>query len=553
MLSELKSYGWLCSTTTIPLICITLLATLGYIYYDQTYNKVKRHFKLDGPTPWPLIGNLNLYLARAGKRRDYELEWPKKYGKLYLTFVGSESRLVVADHDIARILMARDSKSFLKHSVNYPELMTQDKFWWVFYLTGERWRKAREFISPFFSLSVIKATTSKIEKCIDEFVDERLANEWQLANNSDFGISYLMSSLGFDIFTRCFFSFEIQKKSTSTKSDKAVKYVDSNLGRVADKILHLFQVPLTSVYVYHLLPNFLLRAMGVLDEHKLVYEYISKTVRSNYSKRKHHVNDFLHNLIQAEGPIEYTKKFVKGARPNDDLIEFKIDSSTNDNKPLMLMTKPQVDMAIISTLSEAMETNGAMRTHTMYCLAHHRHIQDKLRDTLKSILSDSSKSDESIYTKLAECHYLNAVIYETFRTMGTVVAIDRVATEDYFLHERGFKIPKDQIIYIDFHAIHHDPDVYENPHIFDPDRFMPGNAENIPSTAFIPFGFGPRQCVGITYAMTEIRLLVTKVVLKYKILPVANTSWPPMILPTINLRVYEPLQLEFETIEKDKS
>lgn len=57
-------------------------------------------------------------------------------------------------------------------------------------------------------------------------------------------------------------------------------------------------------------------------------------------------------------------------------------------------------------------------------------------------------------------------------------------------------IEKDVNVVMPLYQIHHDPEFYENPEKFDPDRFAPGKKENIPSFTYMPFGDGPRICIG---------------------------------------------------------
>ena len=65
-------------------------------------------------------------------------------------------------------------------------------------------------------------------------------------------------------------------------------------------------------------------------------------------------------------------------------------------------------------------------------------------------------------------------------------------------------------------AVHHDPSYYPEPYRFNPDRFMPENKHKLIPYTYLPFGAGPRNCVGMRFAYQEIRLCLAAIVLRYK-------------------------------------
>ena len=82
------------------------------------------------------------------------------------------------------------------------------------------------------------------------------------------------------------------------------------------------------------------------------------------------------------------------------------------------------------------------------------------------------------------------------------------------------KIPKNTMITIQPYVIHRDPENFPDPEQFKPERFIEKSAEFHP--AFMPFGAGPRLCVGMRFAQNELRVGVAKFFLTYKIFPTAD-------------------------------
>ena len=80
------------------------------------------------------------------------------------------------------------------------------------------------------------------------------------------------------------------------------------------------------------------------------------------------------------------------------------------------------------------------------------------------------------------------------------------------------------LLYVPVYAIHHDPDNFPNPEQFKPDRFMPENKSNIIPYTFLPFGTGPRNCVGMRFALMNIKTAVVNILAKYRFTRTENTK-----------------------------
>jgi len=99
----------------------------------------------------------------------------------------------------------------------------------------------------------------------------------------------------------------------------------------------------------------------------------------------------------------------------------------------------------------------------------------------------------------------------------------RKAVED--VEFQGVHIPKDSMVGFDIYNIHLNPDVWENPFEFNPDRFLPENKKKMDRFAYLPFSLGPRQCIGNTFSLIEQHLFVIRLLQKFEVLPppVPNT------------------------------
>ena len=131
-------------------------------------------------------------------------------------------------------------------------------------------------------------------------------------------------------------------------------------------------------------------------------------------------------------------------------------------------------------------------------------------DAIISIL----KNGEVGYESVNEMNYMEMVVNETLRMFPPSVRVDRVCNKNYEFGD--LKIPKGQIWTVPIWALHHDPDLYPEPENFDPERFNEANKKKRENEAFIPFGAGPRNCIGMRFALLEIKLLLATILSKYK-------------------------------------
>lgn len=163
------------------------------------------------------------------------------------------------------------------------------------------------------------------------------------------------------------------------------------------------------------------------------------------------------------------------------------------------------------------ETTASTLTFCIYELAKHPEVQNKLYDEIKTI------GDSLDLNNLMKLPYLDAVISETLRKHPPALALGREAMEEYHIPEYNFTIEKNQALIIPVYAIHHDPEYYPDPETFNPDRFLPENRHNIIPYTYLPFGGGPRNCIGMRFALSEAKLGLANILKNFIIVSTDKT------------------------------
>lgn len=173
---------------------------------------------------------------------------------------------------------------------------------------------------------------------------------------------------------------------------------------------------------------------------------------------------------------------------------------------------------------------------TLIMLAINQKHQELVVDELRWIF-DSTDRDVT-QADLAKMKYLERSIKESLRLLSPVPIIGRKTTADIPL--RKGVVPNGTMVIINIMRLHRNPKIWENPLEFEPDRFLPENIAKRPPFSFIPFSAGPRNCIGMKYAMVLTKITLAHLLRRYKF--------------TTNLRMDElrfKLHLVLEVTNKD--
>uniref|UniRef100_A0A182INW5 Uncharacterized protein n=1 Tax=Anopheles atroparvus TaxID=41427 RepID=A0A182INW5_ANOAO len=148
------------------------------------------------------------------------------------------------------------------------------------------------------------------------------------------------------------------------------------------------------------------------------------------------------------------------------------------------------------------ETSASLMNFCLFELAKNGAVQEKLRAAILTALDDTD--GQLSYDMVMSLGYLDQVVKETLRMYPSVDFLFRVSGTDYTIEGLG-TVPRGTLVVVPVHAIHHDPAYYPRPEVFDPDRFA-GVGSSHGSTTFMPFGVGPRHCIGATFGLMLVKV-----------------------------------------------
>ena len=173
------------------------------------------------------------------------------------------------------------------------------------------------------------------------------------------------------------------------------------------------------------------------------------------------------------------------------------------------------------------ETTANTLSWLWYNLSQSPEVEQKVYDEVARVVSgDAISLDE-----LKELTYLDAVIKETLRLYPPGWWFARRAVEDDEI--AGYFIPKGHHVWISAYVTHRHPDLWPEPDVFKPERFLSDNISDKERFAYFPFGGGPRQCIGNHFAMIEMKILVAQVIKRFKLNLVPEFEVVPVPVTTL--------------------
>lgn len=215
----------------------------------------------------------------------------------------------------------------------------------------------------------------------------------------------------------------------------------------------------------------------------------------NYNK----VNEIVLNLLETRRASQ---------KKENNLIDMLIGVYENESD--RQLATERVLAQLVTMLGAGYETSVATLCYLWILLSQHPTVAQKLREEANSVLNGRNPT----YNDLAKLPYTRAVVLETLRLYPPIAGLMRTAVAEDQID--GYRIPAKSIVSVGISSIHRRPDYWENPEGFNPERFLPNNFDSEKYLyTYLPFGAGPRVCIGRDFAITEISLILAMVIQKY--------------------------------------
>ncbi|KAK9505569.1 hypothetical protein O3M35_009589 [Rhynocoris fuscipes] len=484
----------------VTVLLIGLVAVLFHwgVLRNYSYWKRKRVPHLPGSFPYGTMKDISLIKKYQGHNFDeiYQKLSPHPFGGAY---IWNKPVLFLRDPEVIKIVMVKEFQHF--RSRGRVELSEKEPLsMHLFSLEEDLWRAVRLKLAPTFTSGRLKHMFSIFEDAAKKMDGELLKI---IKKGEPVNIKEVVTCFTLDTITSCAFGLEPNTADNEEflKTSKKIflPYVPLKLKvKIALALMFPF---LKKFYRF----NFVDQEV----EHFLI-NMVKNTVKyreENNIRR----NDFLDLMIQLKnkGKLENESKEASEA-------EKKAESTTIEFTPSLLAAQCFVFFAA------GFETSSSVQSYGFYELAMNQDIQDRLRKEIDEVCE--KYGGKLTYQALSEMTYLDQVISEVIRKYPTLPFLERKCTKQYsFPNYPEIVIEEGTKIYIPVYSLHHDPKYFPNPDKFDPDRFSAENKSSITPYTYLPFGEGPRYCIGMRFGQLQTRMGIASILKKYKVLPNKDT------------------------------
>jgi cytochrome P450 len=329
---------------------------------------------------------------------------------------------------------------------------------------GETWRRHRRIMAPSFDPRSVAGYAP-----IMTGVSEELLAKWDaMAEPRELDVAAAMMHTTLHIISRAMFSSD---------SDEIVDAVEKGVNTyqisVRPSLLDLLHVPLWLTRLISPFPT------GIFDEFdRKVDKLLTERGRAPDAEPK----DLLARLLAAR------------------------DAETGGG-----MTPKEVRDQVVTIFMAGHETTSQALSWTWYLLSQHPAVEARLHNELAAVLAAGPPR----YEDIASLPYARMVIEESMRLYPPAHTFGREPIADDEI--LGHRIPAGADVLVLPWLLHRKPQLWENPERFDPERFAPERAAERPRFAYLPFGGGPRICIGAAFAMTEAILILATIAQRYRL------------------------------------
>jgi cytochrome P450 len=177
------------------------------------------------------------------------------------------------------------------------------------------------------------------------------------------------------------------------------------------------------------------------------------------------------------------------------------------------LTDDEICDDLVVFISAGHDTTATTLAYALWALGCHREMQDRVAAEAAAV-GDRELTPEDV----PHLGYTVSVLHEAMRLCPPAPVIGRLAMQDIVVD--GYRVEAGTMVVVGTYAIHRDPALWDDPLVFDPDRFSPQNSKGRARWQFIPFGAGPRSCIGDHFAMLEATLALATIVRRTEILSI---------------------------------
>jgi len=493
--------------TLITVVAVLLLAFYLRVWVYNQY-KYRRYDLLPGPPKHWIFGTMHHTRPGAQNFIDHAA-LTQKYGGLVRLWRGPFFPIIAIYHAV-------EAKEILKNS--HPKATAYS---WVDYWLGSGlltattanglWKRKRRMITPAFHFNIIQRYIplfgTHSEKLIEKWLDEAKRNP-----GKPIDIVANITTSALDIIGECAFGYHFDALEQGREKHPYVKAVYSVTDRIYDRAFRPWLYP---VWIFN--------QSAIGKEYNQSVEIIHKFASDVITERR--------ALLSTPEGLEELKNKKKL-----DFVDILLTSRNENDEEL---SDREIRDECNTFIFEGHDTTSAALSWTFFLISTHPEVEEKVIEEINTVLGDKQYPDAD---DLKNLRYLGMCIKEGLRLYPSVPTIARNMTEDTEIN--GHIIPKGADVYVHPYVIHRQPDTWENPEEFIPERFTTEASKGRHPYAYVPFSAGPRNCIGQKFALNEEKCVLAMVLRKIKMRKAEGHE--PRMIPALICRSENGILMHIE-------
>uniref|UniRef100_A0A672IWC4 unspecific monooxygenase n=1 Tax=Salarias fasciatus TaxID=181472 RepID=A0A672IWC4_SALFA len=458
-----------------------------FVWHGSSTFGVFEKLGIPGPKPLMYYGTLT--------RHNYiyflaDTECAQKYGRVFGLYEFRKPMLVVTDPDMLKTILVKECFTYFTNRRNF--YLNGELYDAVNIAEDDQWRRIRHVLSPSFTSGRIKEMFNIMKN-----YSRKLTESLRSKVDPDNVCFSLAGAYSMDVMASCAFSVDLD----------TFKNPSSPFITHAGKLFFFFFKYTNHSWFPIFLP--LMKLLGI----------------SFYNKSS----------------TAFFKRFVE--RKSRDIFQHMINSQTDGENKNDKSNHGLTDHEIISQATMMVfagyETNASALTFLAYSLATNPQIMKRLQREIDSTFPNK----ESIqYEALMQMEYLDCVVSECLRLYPPALRLERVAKETVKIN--GVTVPKGMLVMVPVYALHRDPELWPEPEEFRPERFSKEKKQHINPYSYLTFGIGPRNCLGMRFALAAVKLALVEILQSYSFSVCEETEIPLKMSNAPILDTDSPIKLK---------
>ncbi|KAL8558302.1 hypothetical protein ACOMHN_059549 [Nucella lapillus] len=497
---------------------------------------------LPGPCPSLLMGNMN-YITTRGFGAAFK-DWQQEFGPIYGIYRAKRASIVIHDPKMLREVMVKQFDAFpnrIKLRVTDREPLCH----MLQFLEGDHWRHVRRVLSPGFSSGKLKLMLPIIQRSCRHLADHvrQLAENGQHVDIKDLSNAFSMevtAGAGFGLEVRC------------------VGNPGEPFSQAACRILYPAKWKFTLLFLFPWLFD-VLSSVGLSLFPARDTAYLTDVIRAALRQRRQDTEqkykDYLQCLVEAERGEGRGMESEGG----DDR---EVDTPSLNTAPCWTrkgLSVEEVEANSRNFLLAGYENTATALAFLLYNLAGHPSCLTTLQAEVDSVLGQA----EVDYRAVTDMPYLDMCLNESLRLYPPGIMLDRECVKDTAVRGmhvprgmldrecvrdtavHGLHVPRGMLITIPVYSLHTDPALWPDPLTFDPQRHRAeARAERDPFS-FLPFGLGPRICIGMRMSQMEVKMAAAAIVQHFSPVLCPQSVFPAQISSHVRLGPVDTMWVKF--------